>query len=62
MKLSECRSEIDRLLTAYGKEEEDREDTRRKTCPIVAPFVDRFPNGGGRVIRSPRILFEELAI
>ena len=61
MTLSEQRNEIDRLLAAYAQEEEESEQPRQKRCGIVAPSHGRFPKRGGRVIRSPRILFEELS-
>ena len=62
MKPSECRNEIDRLLSDSFEEEEERGESRRNICRIVAPFANRLPKGGGRVIRSPRILFEELVM
>jgi hypothetical protein len=60
MRLSENKAEIDQLLALIEEQIEDRQQVPR-ACRIVAPFAGHFPTGGGRVIRSPRILFEEMS-
>jgi hypothetical protein len=61
-KLSECRNEVDPFFSDWQEIDGKIYATCTKLpCPIVAPFTGVLPRGGGRVIRSPRILFEEMS-
>jgi hypothetical protein len=59
-KISECRSEVDPFFSDWQETDGKTYATCTKLpCPIIAPFTGSLPRGGGRVINSPRILFEE---